>query len=47
MQVVSKEWYDKTNFPEPGNIADTRSMNLWGWDKRSFNHSGMEMYGNL
>ena len=41
---VSKEWYD-TNFPEPGNIAE-QINELWRWDKRSFNHSGMEMYGN-
>jgi hypothetical protein len=37
-------WYD-TNFPEGGNIPE-QINDLWSYDKRSFNHSGMEMYGN-
>ena len=41
---VSKEWYD-TNFPEGGNIPE-QINDLWRWDKRSFNHTGMEMYGD-
>ena len=41
---VSKEWYHD-NFPKDGNIAD-QINDLWSYDKRSFNHSGMEMYGN-
>ena len=41
---VSKKWY-KDNFQEDGNIAD-QINDLWSYDKRPFNHSGMEMYGN-
>ena len=41
---VSKEWYE-TNFPEAGDIPE-QINDLWSYDKRSFNHSGMEMYGN-
>jgi len=41
---VSKEWYE-ANFPEDGDIAE-QINDLWSYDKRSFNHSGMEMYGN-
>jgi predicted phosphodiesterase len=41
---VSKEWY-AANFPEDGDIVD-QINDLWSYDKRSFNHSGMEMYGN-
>jgi hypothetical protein len=41
---VSKEWYE-ANFPEGGNIPE-QINDLWSYDKRSFNHSGMEMYGN-
>ena len=41
---VSKEWYE-ANFPEDGNISE-QINDLWSYDKRSFNHSGMEMYGN-
>lgn len=41
---VSKEWYE-ANFPEDGDIVD-QINDLWSYDKRSFNHSGMEMYGN-
>ena len=42
---VSKEWYE-VNFPaDTGNIPE-QINDLWSYDKRSFNHSGMEMYGN-
>lgn len=41
---VSKKWY-KDNFQEDSNIAD-QINDLWSYDKRPFNHSGMEMYGN-
>ena len=41
---VSKEWYD-TNFPEGGNIPE-QINDLWSYDKRSFNHSGMDPFGN-
>lgn len=41
---VSKKWYED-NFQEGGNIAD-QINDLWSYDKRPFNHSGMEMYGN-
>lgn len=41
---VSKEWYE-ANFPEDGDIVD-QINDLWSYDKRPFNHSGMEMYGN-
>ena len=41
---VSKVWYE-ANFPEGGNIPE-QINDLWSYDKRSFNHSGMEMYGN-
>ena len=41
---VSKEWYE-ANFSEAGNISD-QINDLWSYDKRPFNHSGMEMYGN-
>jgi predicted phosphodiesterase len=41
---VSKQWYED-NFQEAGNISD-QINDLWSYDKRPFNHSGMEMYGN-
>ena len=41
---VSKQWYE-ANFQEAGNISD-QINDLWSYDKRPFNHSGMEMYGN-
>ena len=41
---VSKQWYE-ANFQEDGNISD-QINDLWSYDKRPFNHSGMEMYGN-
>lgn len=42
---VSKEWYE-VNFPaDTGNIPK-QINDLWSYDKRPFNHSGMEMYGN-
>ena len=41
---VSKEWYE-ANFSEDGNVAE-QINDLWSYDKRSFNHSGMEAYGN-
>jgi len=42
---VSREWYE-SNFSEDGNIAD-QINELWRWDKRSFNHTGMEAYGDV
>ena len=41
---VSKQWYE-ANFPEEGDIVE-QINDLWSYDKRPFNHSGMEMYGN-
>lgn len=41
---VSKKWYEEI-FQEGGNIAD-QINDLWSYDKRPFNHSGMEVYGN-
>ena len=41
---VSKEWYE-ANFPEDGNISE-QINDLWSYDKRSFNHSGMDPFGN-
>ena len=41
---VSKQWYE-ANFPEEGDIVE-QINDLWSYDKRPFNHSGMEMYCN-
>lgn len=44
---VSSTWYER-NIEDKGHmfeIAD-KVNDLWSYDKRSFNHSGLEMYGN-
>jgi predicted phosphodiesterase len=44
---ISKEWYESV-FPDnsrSGDIAD-QVNELWSYDKRSFNHTGMDVYGD-